>query len=316
VDEVLMRFERVGVFFVTLLATAGLPAAAPPCAKPSTIPQGLVGQSAATLSDLADRREAAIRAELRAGRRELWEGSFYATTGFRGLSTGWIVSRKAGYVSTSRLLDMGTVEATGDRITLVSDFPIKPAKRKFTEYVVVPWGERVYLVQPRLLLSFCNDVNSGSMRSPGETRGLYLLRVKDWERKVSGLPKVPKKYQEYLLKKPISGTIVTVNGPREDVAVLGDRVSRSGLAVTLNVGKRAGVRTGMTFFAEREADRYDLNVFQIVVVSVTAERAELLVVCEDNEKARKRFLSGMRLTTSDRIHQDKEVRPMFRRAIP
>jgi hypothetical protein len=286
-----MRIERGGAFLLTLLATAGVPAAGPPCAKPSS------------LSDQIQRRKEAIQVDLKAGRRELWEGSFLATVGLRGSETGWIISGKAGYVSTSRLLDMGTVEAKGDRITLISDLPIKPPKRKLTEYVVVPWGKRVFLVQPRLLLSFCNDVNSGSMRRPGETRGLYLLRVDDWETKASGLPKVPKKYQEYLLKNPISGTIVSVNGLKEDVSVLGERALRDGLAVTLSVGKRAGVRTGLTFFPQRESDRLDPNLFRIVVISVTAERAELLVVCEDNEKARKRFLPGMRLTTSDPLHQ-------------
>src|SRR5262249_22167762 len=66
-----------------------------------------------------------IEAELKAGRRERWEGKFSNGSSF--FPQGWIMSRKAGYVSTSRLIDMGRVDTQGDRIALVSESPAKPA---------------------------------------------------------------------------------------------------------------------------------------------------------------------------------------------
>jgi hypothetical protein len=300
-----MRFQFIAPLLGALLATAGSLLVGSLHAHTPPAQQGPARDLSCADADQLPLRKAAILAELKAGRREPWEGEFFATTGFWGLSQGWLIARKAGYVSTTRLRDLGTVDATGDRVTLISDSPIKPASGKLTEYIVVPWGERAYLVKPELLLSFCNDVNAGRMQSPGTTMGLYLLRLEDWEKKVSGLPDVPKEYRQYLLDKPLAGTIVAVNGLKEDVAIFGDRFLRGGLSVTVDIGKRVGVRTGMEFFPEQESDRYESGVSRIVVVSMTAERAELLVVCEEPEKARKTFKPGLRLTTSDPLHRKK-----------
>src|SRR4051794_31774793 len=91
---------------------------------------------------------------------------------FAGLSRSWVISRKAGYGATGKVIDMGRVEVEGSRIALASESPAKPWGLKPPVYVVVPWGERAYLVQDDLLLPFCNDVNSGRLVRPGGPGGL------------------------------------------------------------------------------------------------------------------------------------------------
>src|SRR5438105_862216 len=51
-----------------------------------------------------------IEADLRVGPHEAWEGQFYDGSPTLGFARGWIISRRAGYVSTTRRVDMGTVK--------------------------------------------------------------------------------------------------------------------------------------------------------------------------------------------------------------
>jgi hypothetical protein len=237
-------------------------------------------------------RKRLILKQLKTGPRKPWEGVFYDGSPFHGLAQGWIISHKAGYVSTTRRIDMGKVEVQGNQIALVSESPGKPWGLQPVIYVVVPWGARVYLVKPNFLLTFCNDVNAG--RLPSGSWGLYPLRIEDFNKKVTGLPQVPKKYRKYLLKKPIKGRIIKRHGKKGDVAVRGEEYLLSGFSVTLNVGKNHGVRTGMKFYPVREKDR---EIFkEIYVISGTRKRCELLV-CGVSTKGKKRFKRGMRLTT-------------------
>src|SRR5262249_42877786 len=159
---------------------------------------------------------------------------------------------------------------------LVSESPAKPWGLTRLVYVVVPWGDRVYLVEPESLLDFCNDVNSGNFRA--FPAGGYLLKVEDFRKKASGLPQVPEEYKDHLLKEPVTGSIVQRHGEKGDVAVRGQKLLRSGFSVTLNVGKQHGVRTGMRFYPEEEQDQEVFDVFrELFVISTTAKQCELLV---------------------------------------
>ncbi len=196
---------------------------------------------------------------------------------------------------------MGRVEVEGDRIALVSESPTRPWGLKPLVYVVVPWGERVYLVQDDRLLSFCNDVNAGRFRRP-EPTGLYPLRVGGSEKKVAGLPRVPGEYKQSLLKKPIRATVMKVEGEKQDVAVLGVSYLMDGVALKVNVGKRDGVRTGMRFYREPLDDAEPREEF--VVISVTAKECEVLA-SGVSKGAKKRPRPGMKLTTVDPLWESE-----------
>lgn len=240
-----------------------------------------------------------IEADLKAGRREPWEGRFENGAPFRGLDRGVIISRKHGYVSTSRRIDMGIVKADGDRIALVSEAPDNAWGLMPREYVVVPWDGQVFLVEPDDLVSFCNDVNSGRLRgsTPG---GGYLLPAEDFDKpRPTGMPKVPAEYKDYLLRRPIAGGVVKLGDDKEDVAVWGSRWLRSGTSLTLGVGKKHGVRAGMRFYPERDGDAWIGSSFY--VISLGESRCELLH-CGDRKAQVK---VGLRLTTAHPLYDPK-----------
>jgi hypothetical protein len=216
-------------------------------------------------------RKELIEAELQAGPHEPWEGSF-ATYGFHGPWRGWLITRKFGYVSTSRVVDMGTVEVKGTRIVLNSEAPgVRRPDRPVFE--VVRWGERAYLVKPTGFVEFCNDVNSGRVRAHDQWwPTTYLMRDGDEKKKVDGAPEVPEEYKKYLLDKPITATATEAHGEKNDVAVWGQEYLFNGDVVTLNVGKKNGVRSGMKFYSQ-ERDDWGHGY----VISVAKERCELLV---------------------------------------
>jgi hypothetical protein len=246
----------------------------------------------------------AITAELKRGRREPWEGVFYDGSSSIGLARGWMISRKVGYVSTTRRYDWGTVEVKGDRIILVSENPGKPWGLMPLEYVVVPWGPQVYLVEPDCLVAFCNAVNSGGLGryTPG---GEFLLRVEDFDKSPTGFPRVPEEYKDYLLPKPITGSLAKTNGEKGDVAVLGLKLLRSGFSWTLDVGKKHGVRTGMKFYPAQETDREVSSSFYVIAVM---EKESELLEYSFTEGAKSQGRPGMRLSTRDPSYEGVRLR--------
>jgi hypothetical protein len=246
-------------------------------------------------------RKRAIEADLKAGSHEPWEGRFYDGSPFPGLASGWLISRKFGYVSTTKRTDMGTVEVKGDRIALVSEAPGKAWGLMPVEYVVVPWGEQVYLVEPDLLLRFCNYVNSGRL-GQGSPCCLFPLRVQDFDKRPTGLPRVPEEYKEYLLQKPITGSIVATHGEKGDVAILGKELLWSGFSVTVDVGKKDGVRTGMQFYVAEDADKDVWSSFY--VISVIERQAELLE-CPFKDGGKSQAKMGLRLTTRSPLYKNE-----------
>jgi hypothetical protein len=245
-------------------------------------------------------RRKTIEADLGSGKHEPWESVFYDGSPTLGFVRGWIISSKKGYVSTTRRVDMGSVKVEGDRIALVSEAPANAWGIMPVEYVLVPWDKQVFLVEPVRLLAFCNDVNSGQLRHCTPS-GNYLLRAKDFDKeRPSGLPRVPTEYKESLLQSPISGNVVKTGDGKQDVAVRGEKRLMSGTSVTLSVGRKDGVRTGMRFYAEQDLARS--NFF---VISVADGQCEVLQ-CGEGPKARVNV--GLRLTTTDHFYDRQRPR--------
>lgn len=78
-----------------------------------------------------------------------------------------------------------------------------------TEFVPVPWGQRMYLVPGEDREEFCNSVNGG--QEPRRwAHGQVYLRDGDWTKPVTGHPTVPKEWEPMLLKRPIRAKVVDV----------------------------------------------------------------------------------------------------------
>jgi hypothetical protein len=121
------------------------------------------------------------------------------------------------------------------------------AQSSVERYLPVKWGGRSYLIPEDGLLNFCNAVNAGV--EPRPTRddpnynpfrddayfGAFFLRGGDEEKKISGLPQLPEKWQSYLLKSPAEGEVLSF--------ITGDEAM-------VTVGSRQGLKVGMRLFAD------------------------------------------------------------------
>ncbi len=108
--------------------------------------------------------------------------------------------------------------------------------------VPIAWGEREYLVPAKEIVGFCNEINEGS-EPRKEVHGMSLLRVGDEQKKVAGVPAVPKAFEPYLLSKPIETEIVGVGKPTTTSS--GGDVDKVTIRVTLKHGAKAGLLPGM-----------------------------------------------------------------------
>jgi hypothetical protein len=71
-----------------------------------------------------------------------------------------------------------------------------------TDFVVVRWGDRLYLIPKEDGKRFCNEVKLG--REPrSKLHGSFYLRRGDCDKKVTGLPTVPKEWESWLQKQPL-----------------------------------------------------------------------------------------------------------------
>ena len=69
-----------------------------------------------------------------------------------------------------------------------------------TDFVAVRWGNRFYLIPDESGKAFCDEVNRG-WEPRSNAHGRFYLRRGDWQKKVSGLPIVPKKWEAWLQKQ-------------------------------------------------------------------------------------------------------------------
>jgi hypothetical protein len=221
-----------------------------------------------------------IKKELEKDRKEPWEGMYHDSL-FIGLGLRPMISRKSGFVSTGKNPELGKVEVAEDReageykVMLVSDLPLRQSGAKTYVYFMIRWGERVYLVNPKDMLEFCNAVNSGRLRKTWQSACPFLLRQEDYEKEATGLPVVPKQYAEYILPKPIRAVLVRHDRFKERVAVAGETALHNGLVVTLNVGYEDGVRTGMNFYAQGLPD--ESRCYRGYVIAVGKHESDLLL---------------------------------------
>ena len=68
-----------------------------------------------------------------------------------------------------------------------------------TDFIPVRWGERLYLIPEEEGRKFCNQANRGGEPRNGP-HGHFYLRRDDWDKKVTGLPSVPKEWEALLMR--------------------------------------------------------------------------------------------------------------------
>jgi hypothetical protein len=210
---------------------------------------------------LANQREQRITQNLSANSQHDWAGTYF--TRHSRVS----VSPKHGYVCFLRtglgqefFQDHGAVrlvrdglefEATGhERLRfaclqvssgdLFSRLMVGPLER----CVVVRWGEERYLVPPKHVVAFCQDVNAGRCLDR------YLQRY-DPGAERAGVPTIPEGYRKWLLTRRLSARLIRLHeisyhrGALSDIADERDEVR---CLMALEVDEASLVQPGMRFF--------------------------------------------------------------------
>jgi hypothetical protein len=165
---------------------------------------------------------------------------------------------------------MGQIKVKGNELIAISDAPEKPSL-KLTFYIV-RWSDRVYLVESRRLIHFCNDVNSGSGRRQSPLWLDYYVRDHDLRHNVCGFPDVPERVKSYLLAAPITVKILKLCRRKKKALVLGYGELVGDMSLVIDKGRRHGVKAGMRFHP-----RSDNLSGSIYAYSVRDSTSELLV---------------------------------------
>ncbi|HEV2860523.1 MAG TPA: hypothetical protein VGX48_05935 [Pyrinomonadaceae bacterium] len=101
----------------------------------------------------------------------------------------------------------------------------------------VAWSERTYLIPENDLDDFAGAINLGleprAELSAEPFYGSFYLREGDEQKKVAGPPSLPERWLALLLRKPVTATIVSIEGDGPEKVA------------TINKGSRAGLKVGV-----------------------------------------------------------------------
>jgi hypothetical protein len=248
----------------------------------------------------ANIRRQAILAEIKRLGDHEWAGEYYAGDG-RGVNTSVVIAPHSGYVfewhGCAGLYDRnyGPLAWTNGRIRL--SFTFENQREGFQgiapELIPVSWGPRRYLVPSDDLVGFCNDINQGREPRNG-IHGFHLLRQEDEKKPVTGFPKLPEEYQQYLLAKPIEATIIAVGKYTTRPSVTKWKFKDT--PVTIDAGKQQGIRVGMELVVTKPRD----NVLSVRVTKVEDARSEAVMIQIREEEPGPQ--AGWRLSTQAPWH--------------
>jgi hypothetical protein len=250
----------------------------------------------------ANKREAQIRAEIKALGKHEWVGEYYFGDGL-GVNVSVVIAPKHGYVfrwhGCLGLYDQnyGTVTSADGRIRL--SFTFESQREGFQgiaqEFVPVKWGGREYLIPSDDIVGFCNQINEGSEPRHNDILGRYLLRKGDEKQNVTGFPNVPEQYQAYLLRQPIEAAIVTI-GPSTTRASVAEWKFID-TTVTLSSGKIEGLLPGMELLVTEPG-----NLMQSVrITKVEDDNSEAVMTQSGEDEPGPKV--GMRLSTRAPWHR-------------
>jgi hypothetical protein len=171
---------------------------------------------------------------------------FYQDNYYSLLSCPKLCSEHTPWFETFR----GRVENQDGRLLLSNESQEKIKRQdgeEFNTFIAnltrVKWGDRRYLVPDKQLLQFCNAVNQGAEPRDSD-RGEFYMGEGHEKIKVSGLPDLPKPWNEYVLEAPVRGKVIEY---------LPDPMAR------VDIGRKDGLRAGMElvpaeeeFFSDQE----------------------------------------------------------------
>lgn len=109
------------------------------------------------------------------------------------------------------------------------------------EYKLLPikWSDRIYLVFDDDLSNFANAINLGleprSQVNSEPYYGAFYLRTGDENKKVRGNPTLSGKWTSFLLSRPVSATVIYVEGEAKDRIGIIDKGSKNGLKVEMHL---------------------------------------------------------------------------------
>ncbi len=190
-----------------------------------------------------------ITAELSRRPAMPWEGYYIAYSFLRAeeLTIGG-----GRYAIIGQVRDTGSYEKRGDTLLLSSekmesDGECARPSKQVRELRIIPWDQRVYLIDTDRLINFCNAVNAGfePRKSPD---GEFFVKEEGWKLPARGLPTVPRSVSGYLLDSEIRAN-VRLAGKTETVDSLPGRpVALTGPAASINKGRKEGLAAGMEMF--------------------------------------------------------------------
>lgn len=179
--------------------------------------------------------------------KDEWEGIYYRGTFVGDHKLIW--NAEAGFFTfyfyhQLKLIDFGTITASTEDIEMFSEKTFKPDAK----LIKVKFGERHYLVPEANLQYFC-ILTAGLEPETFEFFTYYWAKDEDVNKKVFGLPILPKKYAN-LIRQPIEAKIIRIGSRKVILAESDSFYSEVHRAVTLNVGRNEKVIVGMDFYVE------------------------------------------------------------------
>ena len=99
--------------------------------------------------------------------------------------------------------EMGTVQRINENLVLS---PIKSIESRMERaFLSIKWGGRSYLIPPEKLLEFCDAIIQGDEPRDRLAGHYYLLGL---DERVTGIPELPERWDNYLRDNLLMGTIV------------------------------------------------------------------------------------------------------------
>jgi hypothetical protein len=209
-----------------------------------------------------ERRKNLFEAEMATGAVPDWAGEYSNGIEF-GRNSRIKLAPHAGFTHSrgsacGRTYDanFGAVVVRGNRLSLRYELPNDEAHFGGSrEFVIVRWGQRIYLLPEEELGPFVNAVNSG--KEPHKhcipSCAPFLVRRGDDEKPVSGTPDLPAEYRRRLLDRPITGRVVRVLDDESEFDLERGYGWRT-IRVEIDLGSDDGVWEGMELYASANPD--------------------------------------------------------------
>lgn len=219
------------------------------------------------------------------GSRTLEPDRRYSAGG--GSDDGTVIKESGTYVLSGGVLRFTILKLTGSRNHSQDEKSLlDPNGRKeilgesasgdtVREYAMLPvtWSDRIYLLNEGDLKDFANAINFGleprsslTQQSPSEPYyGSFYLRKGDEQKKIKGNPSLPKEWLAFLLRKPVTATVTSIQESKK-AAFMTSSVA------TISRGRRDGLKVGMRLVAKGEEPS---TSFGTEVISVEEETAKV-----------------------------------------